>query len=210
MDKQNIELIPINNFNLAMLPDEEEPRMPDIELGKRLEFKRPRSIRQIIKKYLESGDLIDTLEMRHASWRISGKRPNTVLYWLSEADSLFITSKSETPVANQLTREIIQVFIAVRKRLIPRSNADSINLEDWKCCIENLGSLIETVAMTVEALKKNDDRIKEALKASKEETIIAMMKMLKKSEANIKSSITRAKAQGVNINIKMPKNSKVN
>lgn len=125
----------IDGFEVALLDGEAEPRVHDLEMGRRLQFKRPREIRDIIKRWYNAGVLTDTTcsrprdAARHGAARekmgdFEYKRLPEVEFFLGEADALFICSKSETPVAVSLTKQIIQVFMAWRRGQLAHPKSD--------------------------------------------------------------------------------------
>lgn len=109
--------ITINGWALDASTD--EPRIRDVDLAERLGFAQPRDVRKLIRRYEKSGDL-SGVSMRATVARIEIRpgvfRNDTVNeYWLTEADALFVVTKSETPRANAITREVIDVFLAWRR-----------------------------------------------------------------------------------------------
>lgn len=110
-------IITINGWALDASTD--EPRIRDIDLAERLGHKRPRNLRLTIKGFKESG-VLPGVDVRCSQQRTSmprgGEREEAVTeYWLTEAEALFVIAKSTTPVANAITREVIDVFLAWRR-----------------------------------------------------------------------------------------------
>lgn len=131
----------MNGFELALFEDSREPYIPDVELGKRLGLSRHRDLRRLIRRWYDSGHLTDTRCVRRsqcedrnsrhggansphggvntgsAPYRAARRpgRPAEEEYFLGEADTLFIVTKSETPLATQITRQIIDVYMAWRR-----------------------------------------------------------------------------------------------
>lgn len=100
---------------------EGEPRVHDLMLGERLQFERPRAIRELIernKSALERhGTICRTVR------QLNKPGPNPTEYWLNEAQALVICTKSDTAIAEEVTSEIIKVFIAWRHgELVPVSS----------------------------------------------------------------------------------------
>ncbi|MDC0677158.1 hypothetical protein [Sorangium atrum] len=105
----------VNGWTVGFRDGEDEPLVRDVDLADRLEYERPRKIRELIERHREAGNLNDS-EVRPTVGRTSpqGGRPGTE-YWLTEAAALFIVTKSETPTAIAITRELIAVYMAARR-----------------------------------------------------------------------------------------------
>jgi hypothetical protein len=125
----------IDGFEVALFEDAPEPYIPDVELGKRLGFKRPRAIRQIIKRWHTAGVFRDlrcvsphgTANPPHgvALGKIPRRgEPAHTQYFLGEADALFVITKSETDLAIQITQKIIDVFMSWRRCQLSKPNTD--------------------------------------------------------------------------------------
>ncbi len=98
-----------------------ELMVEDLELGKRLGYSEPRLIRRLIKNLLESGALrTETVCDTVSQTSPRGGRPSTI-YWLNEKAALKVITKSETAMADAITDEIIDVYMAARRgELKPR------------------------------------------------------------------------------------------
>lgn len=129
----------IDGFEVALFEDAPEPYIPDVELGKRLGFKRPWDVRRLIRRWYDSGHLVDTrCERRSQSDDVNSRRgganaphgvarrgrPANAEYFLGEADTLFIVTKSETDLATEITKQIIQVFMAWRRGHLAQLKTD--------------------------------------------------------------------------------------
>lgn len=90
-----------------------EPMIEDLELGKRLGYAEPRMIRKLIKRMLENNQLKPE-QVRSTVERLSNGAISTT-YCLGEFASLKVTTKSETENADEITNEVIRVFIDARK-----------------------------------------------------------------------------------------------
>ena len=87
----------------------------DLELAGRLGYERPRKIRDLIKRMLESGQLApETVCPTVGQTSAQGGRPSTI-YWLNEKAALKVITKSETAMADAITDEIIDVYMAARR-----------------------------------------------------------------------------------------------
>lgn len=95
---------------------EDEPRIRDLELAERLGFERPRDIRRLIERHSEA------LGRRVTVTRLSGNRNGQEVeeQWLTEAQALYICAKSEAARAIEITKAVIQVFVAFRKGQLTR------------------------------------------------------------------------------------------
>lgn len=136
----------IDGFEVAMLDGDFEPRIHDLELGRRIELSRPRDIRRVVKQWHDAGCLVDTrCEVRSQSGtlnprmqcadsrteRVDSERtgrgrgePAHTEYYLGEADTLFIITKCKTSKATEITKQIIQVFIAWRRGQLAQPKTD--------------------------------------------------------------------------------------
>lgn len=98
---------------------EGEPRVHDLMLAERLEFDRPRDIRKLIERNLPALEKHGTTCATVAHVRGN----ETTEYWLNEAQALLICTKSNTAIAEEVTGEVIKVFIAWRHgELAPASS----------------------------------------------------------------------------------------
>ncbi len=87
----------------------------DLELAKRLGYERLRDIRKLIKRMLESSQIAaETVCATAAQTSAQGGRPSAT-YWLSEKAALKVITKSETAMADAITDEIIDVYMAARR-----------------------------------------------------------------------------------------------
>jgi hypothetical protein len=96
--------------------DGDEPRILDEELGARLAFSRVRDIRKLIERMIADGFLNDS-DIRATVARVAtgvASRSATV-YRLSETGALLVIARSNTKIAHAITRQVVQVFIAVRR-----------------------------------------------------------------------------------------------
>lgn len=97
---------------------DEEPRILDLDLAARLGFERPRDIRKLVSRMHSAGKL-NGLDVRATVAQTpKGGRPG-VEYWLPEASALKVIAKSDTRKADAILDEVIAVFIAARRGLIP-------------------------------------------------------------------------------------------
>lgn len=114
-------IISINGYRLQY--HNGEPMIQDLELANRLEYERPRSIRDLVKRMLKDGKL-NEINICRTVRQTTGEvgRPSEE-FWLSEFACLKVTTQSETAKADEITDEIIRVFIDAKngKRQVQRA-----------------------------------------------------------------------------------------
>lgn len=91
-----------------------ELRVLDTELGKRLGFANPVKIRELIKRHKVNLEKIGVLPTVGKTSSGRGGRP-TEEYYLNRKQAIFITAKSETAEATDITIEIIHRFDAYER-----------------------------------------------------------------------------------------------
>jgi hypothetical protein len=114
-------IISINGYRLQY--HNGEPMIEDLELAKRLGYELPYDIRKLIRRMLDSGQLTqEQVFATVAKTSEKGGRPG-VTYYLGEFAALKVTTKSDTENADEITNEIIQVFIDAKhgKPPVPRA-----------------------------------------------------------------------------------------
>lgn len=111
-----------NGWTLMRYGEEDEPRVLDIDIAKKLEFARPRDIRKIIKRLIAQDRMpgevlqratVSRYESKPGIWQ---KREDTE-YHLTEKQALKVATQSKTDKANEVTDTLISVFVAVRQKL---------------------------------------------------------------------------------------------
>lgn len=85
-----------------------EPRILDVRLAEALGFKRPRDIRKVIERHIAA---LDKLGTRATVARVVNGG-NATEYYLTKKQAIYITAKSETENAVDLTIHVIEVFDA--------------------------------------------------------------------------------------------------
>ena len=90
---------------------EGEARILDTDLATRLGFDRPRKIRDLIKRY--HPDLLKMGPCPTVERVINGGE--TTEFYLNRKQAIFITAKSDTPDATEITIEVIERFDAYEK-----------------------------------------------------------------------------------------------
>jgi hypothetical protein len=96
-----------------------EMRIRDEDLGERLGFAKPAKIRELIERHKETLCKINILPTA-GKIHVGAGRPATV-YYLDKKQAIFITAKSETGNATDLTIEIIERFVAYERGAAPRA-----------------------------------------------------------------------------------------
>lgn len=105
---------------IATVEDDPEPRIRDEELGKRLGYARPRDVRKMAERYHAAKILSDfdiCATVARSADPLGRGRPATV-YYLTEPAALFLAARSETRLAVDLTRQMVEVFAAARRGLL--------------------------------------------------------------------------------------------
>ncbi|MBS1093825.1 hypothetical protein [Gluconobacter wancherniae] len=96
-----------------------ELRILDTDLATRLGFERPRKIRELISRHRGALEKMGTCP---AVGRVI-RGNETEAYYLNKKQAIFITAKSETPEATEITIEIIEKFDAYERGEIPSVRA---------------------------------------------------------------------------------------
>ncbi|CAI3954360.1 KilAC domain (KilAC) [Commensalibacter communis] len=120
-----------NNSSSLINPvvHEGELRILDIDLAQRLGFERPRDIRKLISRYTNE---LDRMGTRATVERVinGGKAKE---FYLNRKQAIFITAKSETKEATEITIEIIERFEAyergeINQFRIPQTLSEALRL----------------------------------------------------------------------------------
>lgn len=103
----------VDGWSVTM--DGDEPTILDEELGTRLGFSEPRSIRKLIRRMI-AGGFLNNSDIRATVSQNAGQRgrPGTA-YLLAETGTLLVIARSDTKIAHAITRQVIEVFRAVRR-----------------------------------------------------------------------------------------------
>ena len=113
-------IISIHGYDIHYIDG--EPTIQDTDLAKRLGYAEPRMIRKLIKRMLDN-DQLKPDQVRSTVERYKNATEGEVFY-LGEFASLKVTTKSETAKADEITDEIISVFIDARKGVLPGEPAN--------------------------------------------------------------------------------------
>ena len=116
-------------FRLDATDPAAEPLIRDLNAAERLGFARPRDIRKLIERiWPETERPIGRATVaRSFSGRGNKALHETTVteFWLTEAQLLKVVTRSETKVADAIVDEMIAVYMAVRRGLIPATAPDS-------------------------------------------------------------------------------------
>lgn len=88
-----------------------EARIHDEELGRRLGYKRPYAVRQLITRNESELSRYGALPTR----RGQSRGPKSEHYYLNEGQALLIVTKADTPIAADIRQEVIEVYMAFRR-----------------------------------------------------------------------------------------------
>lgn len=107
-----------------------EPEIPDTELAPRLDLALHK-LRELSGRHEKAGNI----NPRVVSPTVgeTGGRPSRQRFY-NEADALFLVTRSETPKAIALTKEMIGVYMLARRGLLP-STRPAVNLADFEAAI---------------------------------------------------------------------------
>ena len=119
-------IVRIDGWDLVKEDGSSEPRIRDLDLAARLQYREPRLIRKLIKRLIDDG-FLSGIHVRSTVERTSmprgGVRETTLQeYHLTEAEALLVISRSETEVATKIMQEVIDVYISVRRGLLSAPN----------------------------------------------------------------------------------------
>ncbi len=84
-------------------------RVEDLTLARALEFSNIHDIRTLIKRHMDALKEFGEVSVMQRKPSSKGGRPSTV-YSLNEEQAIFITAKSDTPRAAEITVEMVRVF----------------------------------------------------------------------------------------------------
>ena len=92
-----------------------EPEIPDDAIASRLGME-VRRLRELSERHEKAGNITPRV---CRTVRQTGGRPGIARFY-TEADALFLVTRSEAPQAVALTKEMIRVYMAARRGLLPR------------------------------------------------------------------------------------------
>lgn len=152
-----------------MADADSEPRIRDLDLAERLGYEHPRNIRKMVRRYLESGDIGNS----DACSTVERRKNGAVLcdvteFWLSEAAALFIVTRSETPNAIALTKEMIRVFMLARRGLLPQQQpaVDPHALMQLVDAVAQIAKVQSAIVTRLDAMERRMDGVEQRLAAA--------------------------------------------
>jgi hypothetical protein len=98
---------------IAPQPLEGELRVRDLDLAKRLGFSKPAKIRELIARHRVALEVMGVLPTVGSTHEANGR--TFAAYYLNKKQAIFITAKSETAAATDITIEIIERFDAYER-----------------------------------------------------------------------------------------------
>lgn len=91
--------------------DGAEPRLRDLRLAEALGFEKTHNVRKLIERHqaalIRLGEVFSTVEKTSPA----GGRPAPT-YWLNKKQALYLCTKSEAPLATEVTLQMVEVFDA--------------------------------------------------------------------------------------------------
>jgi hypothetical protein len=119
-------VVRVGSWELAALTGtgEQDLRICELELGRRLRYARPENVVQTIDRLVSAGKFNES-EFLHTPWETRAglgrprKSTNGGMRWLTEEQALLVTTQSDTAVAWEITREMARVFTLARQGLLP-------------------------------------------------------------------------------------------
>lgn len=100
--------------NLAVSNFQGEARIRDLDLANRLGFEDPHKIRTLIERHASALAALGVSATVAETAGAKGGRPGKA-YYLNRKQAIFITAKSDTPNATEITIEIIERFDAYER-----------------------------------------------------------------------------------------------
>jgi phage antirepressor YoqD-like protein len=105
-----------------------EARIRDLDLAARLGFEKPHKIRDLIVRHREALKDLGVFSTVEETAGNKGGRPGRA-YYLNRKQAIFITAKSETPRATEITIEIVERFDAYERGSMD-STTSPVNMRD--------------------------------------------------------------------------------
>lgn len=109
-------LVKIEGFELEVAEDG-EPRVRDVDLGQRLGYERPETIRDLIKRMIAAGEFeVPPRRTVRKNAESFGKGRPAGESWLTEEEALLVCMRSDAPNAIPIRRMIVKVFRAALRQ----------------------------------------------------------------------------------------------
>jgi hypothetical protein len=110
-------LMRVDSWTLATTGFEDgQPRVRDLELAEHLGYERARTIRDLVTRLVRDGFLNES-ELRRIVQQSRGRPANE--FWLTEEQALIVAARSDTSTAVTTLKELVAVFISVRRGIVP-------------------------------------------------------------------------------------------
>lgn len=124
------ELLPAQSVNVKisdvrLVEVDNEPRVRDTDLGKRLGLRRPRVVRELIERNRAELERFGSLAVLHGESR--GQKFDE--FWLNEEQALLVSALSDAPAAADVRHMLIKVFVAWRRGHLIPANVGSLPAE---------------------------------------------------------------------------------
>lgn len=140
-------------YDLCLAADPEEPLARDLDVAKWLGYQDVHKIRELITRHAEDlGPLVS------ATVAETPGRPGRT-YYLTEEQVLYLIAKSETPRAGAVLKDIIRVYIAVRKGMMQGADPAQVaalhaEVKRMKAEVAELSALSAQVPALVGAVRQ--------------------------------------------------------
>lgn len=138
------DLIHIAGWDLVQPDGAVEPLIPDDEIGRQLGYADPSDAGELVERMIAAKKLPETIPRatRDNSIRRAG-RPVRLPRLLTEAQALKVIAKSETDIADKILDEVIAVYVAWRRGVLPpAATAPALTR----------AQIVEIVTVTIEAM----------------------------------------------------------
>ena len=106
----------------------DEPRVRDIDIAVRAGLARPRVVRRVIEKNLDTLAAFGEVTVCALSAQTSGGRPGRE-YWLNEAQATSLVSMLKTPLGRQLHITLVKLFVAWRRGQLAATSVASAPIQ---------------------------------------------------------------------------------
>lgn len=171
----------VGSWTLCRTGADEEPKIADDELARVLGYEgNPVEIKKRIKRYLAQ-EILNDVEVI-ATVAKTGRPGQRFL--LNEHQALFVAARCETPLANEILKEMIHVFTLARKGMLPGQGTQSQQID-----VASLGaSIAKAVA---EGVTASNALLLEHVNRSNVSLVEGMGKMLSSFEQTMQQLIDK-------------------
>lgn len=108
--------------------DDGEARISDVEMSERLGYPRIADFRHLIRNHKQTLNKFNHLAFNQRALPQGGGRPVTE-FWLTEAQAIYIVTKSEAKLAVEITVAIVKAFVAYRRGTINQKLYGAVGME---------------------------------------------------------------------------------